>query len=85
MKRTPLQVDFQDAKDYEIGLLLLAIEELSNGLAAIGGTTAAGRGVMKAVDTVRLRTDAGKVWKALRDDEKQVYWDALDEEIREEG
>ena len=80
-----LGIRIQDAKDYEIGLLLLAIEELSNGLAAIGGTTAAGRGVMKAVDTVRLRTDAGKVWKALRDDEKQVYWDALDEEIREEG
>lgn len=78
-----LGIRIRDAKAYEIGMILLAIEDLCNGLLAIGGTTAAGRGVMKPAELPRFYIDAEKTWRTLDEKAEQVYWDALDEKIRQ--
>lgn len=69
----------RDKKDYEIGLLLLVAKEIGSGLAAVGGTTGVGRGVMKE----------NGYWKcdgvALTEKEIQAYWDALAKKLEEEA
>ena len=42
-----LNIMIKDAKDYEIGLILLVIKDIENGLLAIGGETNVGRGIFK--------------------------------------
>ena len=43
-----------------VGLLLLAIKDLQNGLLAVGGQTAIGRGVFSAAEDLKIDGESGK-------------------------
>lgn len=49
-----LNIMIKNAKDYEIGLILLAIKDIENGLLAIGGETNVGRGIFKTDNPVSV-------------------------------
>lgn len=70
-----LRVKIKDTKDFEIGIILLAMEELGNGLMAIGGTTGIGRGTMKQQDAPTLNGNA------ISEEMKKNYWKALEKEL----
>ena len=90
-----LGIRIRDAKDYEIGMVLLVAEEICCGLAAIGGATAVGRGVLKPDSAVRVRVpmtekqeapdgEGNQVyWEVPDDEENQVYWEAPDDEEKQ--
>lgn len=66
-----LTIKIRQAKEYEIGLILLVAEEVRHGLTAIGGAGAVGRGTMKQRGEIRLNG------KDLTEKECQSYWSAL--------
>lgn len=66
-----LCMKLRDAKAYEIGLLLLAIQEVRYGLLAVGGTTSVGRGEFHGNGAIMVNS------KTLREEDMKVYWDAL--------
>lgn len=78
-----LGIRIRDAKDYEIGMVLLAAEEVCSSLAAIGGATAVGRGVLKPGGAVRMRTPVMQNQEASGDEEKQAYRKVLDDEKKQ--
>lgn len=49
-----LTIDIKNSHDYEIGLLLLAIKDITNGFLAIGGETAIGRGIFEKISNITL-------------------------------
>lgn len=75
-----LGIRIRDAKDYEIGVVLLAAEEVCSSLAAIGGATAVGRGVLKSEGAIRICTPMMQNQNGPDDEGKQVYKKALDDE-----
>lgn len=75
----PLTIWIKDAQAYEIGLILLVAEEVGNGLAAVGGATAAGRGTMRWCGKPLLDGIP------LTENEIQNYWDALSRKLTGEG
>lgn len=45
--RVSLDITVKEAKDYEIGLLLLALKDIGQGIAPVGGGANIGRGILK--------------------------------------
>lgn len=67
-----LIIDIKNGYDYEIGLLLLALKDISNGYLAIGGETAVGRGIFESISNINLN---GKEIK------EEIYLKALAEKL----
>lgn len=74
-----LEMKVYKAMPYEIGMLLLAGNELTNGLVAIGGTTSIGRGTMRKHGQMQVNG------RDLSEKEQQRYWDALKSELDKRG
>lgn len=72
-----LEVKLKDAKDYEIGLLLLAVQEIRHGLMAVGGTTSVGRGAFVPDGKISINSEE------LSDKKMQGYYKALQDELKE--
>lgn len=64
------------AREYEIGLILLAMEEILNGMEAIGGATSVGRGTFLKSGSICLNGEN------LPDKQKAAYWEALTEKLK---
>lgn len=71
-----LSMKIRNLQAYEAGILLLAIEEIRNGMMAVGGATSVGRGEMHGKGEILIDG------KALTDEKKQSYWDALQTELK---
>ena len=70
-----LNIMIKDAKDYEIGLLILVIKDIENGFLAIGGETNIGRGIF-------ITNKPAYINKEVIDDKKFKYYvEALSEEL----
>ncbi len=74
-----LIIRLKDAKDYEIGALLLAVQEIRSGLLAIGGTTSVGRGTFVSDGDILI--DGAEIDEA----KMQAYWDQLGKKLKEAG
>lgn len=71
-----LSMKIKDLQAYEAGILLLAIEELRNGMMAVGGATSVGRGEMHGKGEILIDG------KKLTHEKEQSYWDALQAELK---
>ncbi|ASS99761.1 MULTISPECIES: RAMP superfamily CRISPR-associated protein [Geobacillus] len=71
---TQLVIEIREAKDEDIGLLLLALKDLLKGYLAIGGETSIGRGIFSG-SAIFLETDQGEV--QLNEDNERNYFRAL--------
>ncbi|ALA68993.1 hypothetical protein GT50_01505 [Geobacillus stearothermophilus 10] len=71
---TQLVIEIQEAKDEDVGLLLLALKDLLKGYLAIGGETSIGRGIFSG-SAIFLETDQGEV--QLNEDNERNYFRAL--------
>lgn len=71
-----LSMKIREPQEYEIGLLLLAIEELRNGMMAVGGTTSVGRGEMRGKDGIFING------KKLTEESEQKYWNELQGKLK---
>ena len=71
-----LEVRLEDAKDYEVGLLLLAVQEIRHGLMAVGGTTSVGRGAFESNGEITINSEK------LSDEKMQEYYKALQDELK---
>ena len=74
-----LQIQIKQACNYEIGMILLTIAEIRNGLVALGGDTSIGRGTFMENGEVRLNG------KKLEQTEMQQYWNKLGVELAKVG
>ena len=61
-----LSVEIDSPKEYEIGLLLLALKELHNGIQTVGGNSNIGRGRLEAKDIKFTQADEKKYFTALQ-------------------
>jgi len=71
-----LSMKIRDIQEYEAGILLLAVEELRNGMMAVGGATSVGRGEMHGKGEILIDG------KELTEEKEQSYWDALQAELK---
>ncbi|MBB5325137.1 CRISPR/Cas system CSM-associated protein Csm3 (group 7 of RAMP superfamily) [Anoxybacillus tepidamans] len=71
---TQLVIEIKEAKDEDIGLLLLALKDLMKGYLAIGGETSIGKGIFSG-SAIFLETDKGEV--QMNENKEQDYFRAL--------
>ncbi len=74
-----LIIRLKDAKEYEIGAILLAVQEIRSSLLAIGGTTSVGRGTFAADGNVCVNG------KEITETQMQDYWKKLGAKLSKAG
>ena len=78
-----LAMEIKGYKNYEVGLVLLAVCELWYGLQPIGGTTSVGRGILEGI-SIQLNNDEEQINDILKSDKVQFYFNELAKFINED-
>ncbi len=76
-----LKIKLKDAKPYEIGLLLLVVQEIRHGLMAVGGTTSVGRGEFRGTDKNAKELPVRVDGKLIDKNKMASYWKSLSEKL----
>lgn len=71
-----LAIEIKNYKNYEIGLILLALCELWHGLQPIGGTTSVGRGILEGL-SIKLNDNGEIIKDILKSDRIEYYFNEL--------
>lgn len=79
---TELNIWIKDAKDYEIGLVLMCIYDLIGGFLAIGGETSIGRGILSSNDELKILKEHIKLNDiSLTEEVSKTYLKAVKAEV----
>ncbi len=76
-----LTLRLKNAQDYEIGVLLLVIREIQNGLVALGGTTSVGRGTFQSAGQDEILING----KVINESGMEKYWSELGKQLSKPG
>jgi len=74
---TALAIRIKNAQDYEIGLILLALKDISNGIQPVGGDSNIGRGILEGSGKTKIDE------KDVDDNQEKACYESLYKKINE--
>ena len=77
--KTTLKISIKNAEDYEIGLVLLALKDIANGIQPLGGDSSIGRGILQADGKPKINGDEAD------DGKEEEYYKSLYQKLNGEA